>query len=67
MKVYVTGRGLAGKPLAHIALVQARLLGKLGRGDRRAVGHPFVEAKAIAKQNTRTGDCGTKIANEFAH
>src|SRR5271166_4742560 len=65
MKVYVSGRGLAGKPLTHIALVQARLLSELGRRDRRAVGHRLVEAETIAEQNTRTGDCGTKIANEL--
>src|SRR6266566_4005406 len=37
----VSRRGLAGQPFAHVTLMQARLLRKLGWSDRRTVGHRF--------------------------
>src|SRR5271166_873497 len=67
MILNVSRRSLARQPFAYIALMQSRLLGELGRSNRRAVGHRFVKAEAVTKQNARAGDRGAQVAYKLAH
>ena len=48
--VDVSRGGLPGQPFAHIPLMQARLLGKLGWSDHNSVRHRLVEPEAIVEQ-----------------
>src|SRR3569833_1238617 len=50
MVVDVSGSGLPRQPFAQIALMQAGLLGKLGRSDHGPIRHRLVEPEANAEQ-----------------